>query len=49
MFDETKYDSTVSSVETQILMHVKDILIKKYESIKDRLLSTLADRETSRI
>lgn len=49
MFDQTKYDYVASSVKTQILIQVKEILIKKYESIKDGLLSTLADRETSRI
>lgn len=51
--DQTKYDIVVSSIDSEILTQVTDILTNppssgKYDAIKKRLISTFADSETQR-
>lgn len=52
--DETKFYTTVSAIDASILQSARDLILKppeekKYDALKDRLISLFADSESARL
>lgn len=52
--DETKFNTIVASIETEVLSHVSDLIIKppatgKYNALKNRLIAEYADSEQKKL